>query len=63
MKRRTWFGRLWRVWIPGGSLFLLGGCGLSDVQLTSIFQGVVETALTTIVTGALSCLVPEVSAA
>lgn len=62
MRRRMWFSRFWRVWVPGGSLLVLGGCGLSDAQLSSIFQGAVETALTAIITGALSCVFPEASA-
>ena len=44
------------MWIPGGSVLLLGGCGLSDAQLASIWQSVIQTALTTAVTQWLSTL-------
>jgi len=47
----------WRVWVPGGSLLLLGGCGLSDAQLTSILQSVILTGLNTLITQAISTLV------
>ena len=47
MKRWMLSKGLWRLWIPGGSLLLLGGCGLSDAQLASVWQSVITTALTT----------------
>ena len=40
---------LWRVWIPGGSLFLLGGCGLSDAQVASIVQSLISTGVSALV--------------
>ena len=55
--RRSIFSRgLWRVWIPGSSVLLLGGCGLSDAQLASIWQSVIQTALTTALTQWISTL-------
>lgn len=50
MRRSIFSKRLLRVWVPGSSLLLLGGCGLSDAQLASILQSVVQTGLTTLVT-------------
>jgi hypothetical protein len=44
------------MWIPGGSVLLLGGCGMSDAQLASIWQSVIQTALTTGLTQLLSAL-------
>jgi hypothetical protein len=56
MKRWMLSRGLWRVWIPGGSLLALGGCGLSDAQLTSILQSVITTGLNTLLTQLLSAL-------
>ncbi len=56
MKRLILSSRLWRMWIPGGSVLLLGGCGMSDAQLASIWQSVIQTALTTGLTQLLSAL-------
>jgi hypothetical protein len=55
----AWFARRqWiRTWAAGGSLFLLGQCGLSDQQLTSIAQSVISTGLNTIVSQILATLV------
>lgn len=50
MRRSILSKGLLRVWVPGSSLLLLGGCGLTDAQLASIFQSVVQTGLTTLVT-------------
>ena len=55
--RRSIFSRgFWRVWIPGSSVLLLGGCGMSDAQLASIWQSVIQTALTTALTQWISTL-------
>jgi len=57
MKR--WFARhyrLLRVCASGGSLLLLGSCGLSDQQLASIAQSVVTTGLSAFVTNLLGTL-------
>ena len=56
MKRSIFSRGFWRVWIPGGSLFLLGGCGLSDAQLTSMLQTVMTTGLSTMLTQIISAL-------
>ena len=56
MKRSFYVKSFYRVWIPGASLFILSGCGLSDAQLTSIWQSVLQTALTSAFTQWLSSL-------
>jgi hypothetical protein len=48
--------RLLRVCVPGGSLLLLGQCGLSDQQLTSIAQSVITTSLSTFATQFITTL-------
>lgn len=57
MKRWMLSNGLWRVWIPGGSLFLLGGCGLSDAQLTAILQSAIVTGLNALVSQVITTLV------
>lgn len=52
-----------RVWLSGGSLLALGGCGLSDAQLASIFQSAVTTGLNALVTQILNALVGAASTA
>jgi len=49
--------RLVRVCVPGGSLLLLGGCGLTDQQLVSIAQSVITTGLSTFVQQLVTALV------
>jgi len=49
--------RLVRVCVPGGSLLLLGGCGLTDQQLVSIAQTVITTGLSTFVQQLVTVLV------
>ncbi len=44
------------MWIPGGFMLVLSSCGLSDAQLASIWQSVIQTALTSAVTQWLSTL-------
>ncbi|MBU0639881.1 MAG: hypothetical protein KKB50_13515 [Planctomycetes bacterium] len=56
MKHYYWRGRMVRIWLASGTVLLLGGCGLSDQQLTSILQSVVATGLSTLVTSILSGL-------
>lgn len=46
----------WRVWVPGGSMLLLGGCGLSDQQLTSLVQSALSTGLNSVLAGAIQSL-------
>ncbi len=48
MKKWNWRGRLHRVFVPAGGLLLLGGCGLSDQQLTGILTSVITSGLTTL---------------
>lgn len=62
MKRLMLSKGLWRVFVPGGSLLLLGGCGLSDAQLASILQSVIQTGLSTLVTEAISSLFASAAA-
>lgn len=52
-----------RVWFAGGSLFLLGDCGLSDQQLTSVAQSAISTGLNTVVSSLVSALVDAATAA
>ena len=56
MKRWMLSSKLWRVWVPGGSLLFLGGCGLSDAQLTSIATSAITTGLSTLVSQAIVTL-------
>jgi len=48
--------RLLRILIPAAGLFLLGQCGLSDQQLTTIAQSAVSVGLNTLITQALLSL-------
>jgi hypothetical protein len=59
MKRWVSSSRLWKVCVPGATLFCLGGCGLSDAQLTSIATSVITNGLTALLYGILGALVPE----
>ena len=55
MKRLMRSKVLWLTMVPGGSLFLLGGCNaLSDAQLSTILQSTVTTALNAFVTSGLT---------
>lgn len=57
-RRSNGWSRLLRVWVPGSSLFLLGGCDiLTDQQLTSIATSLISTGLNTVVTQALAALI------
>ncbi len=53
---KTWFWRIrfYGLALTSGSLFLLGGCGLSDQQLASIWQSVITAGLQTIVSNAIT---------
>jgi hypothetical protein len=51
--RRGWL----RLAVPGGFVLLLGECGLSDQQLTSIAQTVITTGLNTIVSQTLANII------
>ncbi len=57
MKQRRYSKVFWRIFLPGGSLFLLGGCNaLSDAQLTSILQSAIGTAMNAFLTNLISTL-------
>ena len=56
MKRLMLSKFFWRVAFPGSMLLGFGGCGLTDVQLASIWQSVLTTAFTTMVTQFISNL-------
>lgn len=49
--------RYYALTIAAGGLYFLGGCGLSDQQLASIWQSVITTGLSTLVTSAVSAAV------
>jgi hypothetical protein len=46
--------RYWALATAAGGLFLFSGCGLSDQQLTSVWQSVLTAGLNTLVSNALS---------
>jgi hypothetical protein len=50
MKRLMQSKFIWRVGVPGSALLAMNGCGLSDAQLASIWQSVLTTAFSTMVT-------------
>jgi hypothetical protein len=54
MKAWLWRVRFYGLTLASGSLFLLGGCGLSDQQLASIWQSVITAGLQTIVSNAIT---------
>lgn len=49
MKRWYWRLRFWSLTLAAGSLFAVEGCGLSDRQLATIWQSVLQTGLNTVV--------------
>ncbi len=53
MRTRT-FRKYRLLTLAAGTLFLLGGCGLSDYQLATVWQSVLTTGLSALVTGALT---------
>jgi hypothetical protein len=61
MKRRLLSSGLWRVWVPGGSLLLISGCGLSDAQWTSILESAITTGLTALTTQFAQAIVSAVT--
>ena len=63
MMRRMITKAKFRLCIAGGSLLLLGGCGLSDAQLTSILQSLILTGLTGVLNAVLAGLLPAASTA
>lgn len=64
MKSMKWARSAWvRVCLAGGSLFVLGDCGLSDQQLTAVAQSAISTGLNTLVTSFVSAFVEAAAAA
>lgn len=55
--KRTWW-RMTRWMTPGAGALLLGGCGLSDQQLSSILTSLVSTGLNTLITQLIGGLIP-----
>ncbi len=55
-QRRVSWRRVLATLSAGGSLFLLGECGLSDQQLTSIATSTISTGLNTLVSQGLAAL-------
>lgn len=55
---KTWKmrGRYHLAFAGAGGLFLFGGCGLSDQQLTGILTSVITTGLSTLVNTVLAGL-------
>jgi len=53
---KTWHARLryCGLTLAAGGLFLFNGCSLSDQQLTSVWQQVISTGLSTVVSNALT---------
>lgn len=53
MKKRQWQARTFVLALGGVSWLVLGGCGLTDQQMASIWESVISSALSTIVSSAL----------
>jgi hypothetical protein len=53
MKKWYWRTRSYVLALSGGGLLVLGGCGLTDQQLASVWESVISSALSTIVSTAL----------
>jgi hypothetical protein len=56
MKKSNMRGLFLRVLVPGSGLLALGGCGLSDQQLTGILSTVISSGLTTFVNALITGL-------
>ncbi len=54
MKNWSWRVRYASLLLASGTLFAFNGCGLSDRQLTTVWQSVLSTALNSIVTNAIT---------
>lgn len=59
---RTWRLRYYGLLLAASGLSVLSGCVLSDQQLASIWQTVVTTALSTLVSGFASLIFPAATA-
>ena len=58
MRTRT-FRKYRLLTLAAGTLFALGGCGLSDYQLATVWQSVLTTGLSALVTGVLTSAFPS----
>ena len=56
MKNWNSRGRFYRVFVPASGLLALGGCSLSDQQLTGILSTVITSGLSTLVNTLLAGL-------
>ena len=54
--------RYYGLLAAAGGLYVLGGCGLSDQQLSQVWQSVISAGLTTIVNNVLQTAVPTTAA-
>lgn len=54
--------RYYGLLLAASSLYVLGGCGLSDQQLSQVWQSVISAGLTTIVNNILQTSVPVTAA-
>ncbi|MFH1748076.1 MAG: hypothetical protein ABIG44_13655 [Planctomycetota bacterium] len=63
MKKSVWRGRLMVVCLAATTFLTTGGCnGLSDQQLSSIFQSVLTTGLTSAVNAIVTVVAESVGA-
>jgi len=53
MKKWYWRTRSYVLALSGGTLLTLGGCGLTDQHLASVWESVISSALSTIISTAL----------
>ncbi len=58
MKKWYWRTRSYVLALSGGALLTLGGCGLTDQQLASVWESVISSALSTLVNNALTVPTP-----
>lgn len=62
MKTWYWRTRYYAMVLAAGGLFVLQGCGLSDRQLSSVWESVVATGLNTLVANLLTALTQQAAA-
>ncbi len=53
-RRWCWRVRYYALTCGASSLFLLGGCGLTDQQLAAVWQSVITAGLSTVVSNAIT---------
>lgn len=63
MKNWFWRVRYLSLTLTSGGLLALGGCGLSDQQLTTIWQSVIQSGLNALVGNVINTLVSATQAA